>query len=173
MNNRMAKWFALILSSIIIACSSPSVSYINQAASRGASITVVSPGGDQLGIQAKLESKFAQSGFDVVSESVAKSQVNIDKNTSFNNNAISSNTTINNFKIVNSAYIFKFQYSYRDDFPNGVVFSSFTGNVVDLRNGKLLATVEFKQGVFGGRSIDKTIELICNQLIEIHSKYSK
>jgi len=173
MNNNLATWMILVLSLSFISCSSPNVTYINQAASRGASITVVSPGNDPLGIQAKLESRFAQSGFDVVSESVAKTQVNIEKNSQFNNTSSSSNTSITDLKVVNSIYIFRFHYSYRDDFPNGVVFSTFTGNVIDLRNGKLLATVEFKQGVFGGRSIDKTIELACNQLIEIHSKYSK
>lgn len=128
-------------------------------------ITVVSSGQDPMGVQGRLENLLMSHGFEVVSEAVARDRLqyeDVGKSDSLGNSALSA--SVQRIKEIKAEYILKYSYSCRADFPSGTVFSSFNASVVDLASGRIVATADFSQGEFGGKTITGVLEAFVHKL---------
>jgi hypothetical protein len=124
-------------------------------------MTIVSPSNDPMMLQPLLESEFVSQGFEVVSEAVAKKSLEIERPRSESND----NVSIFTANSVKSAYMFRFSYSTRPDYPHGTVAKSFVGSVVDLRSGRIAASIKFSQGVLWSTSGEAMVEEIVTEVL--------
>jgi hypothetical protein len=131
---------------------------------QNSTITIVSGGADPLNVTGQLEFLFSSKGFNVVSEAVGRDRIEYDEK--IKNSPTQQNTTgaIERVKRLQSAYMLRYSYGYRPDFPNGNVFTNFTATIVDLSDGKIVASTNFSQGEFGSKSVSKTLTEFVDQL---------
>ncbi len=139
----------------------------NERLASGATITVVSKAADPLAVQAKLEHLLFSKGFKVVSEAVAREQLRVSVDTSVTDNKAYTSGVAERVREVRSVYIFRFDYRTRLDIPHGEVFSTFTGTLVDLRSGEVVASADFAQSGFGSESVSDVLNNIVGQLSSV------
>lgn len=131
-----------------------------------ASITIISKGDDDLGVQAKLEHLFLTHGFDIISESTAREKVKFQQELRSSSNSVTNEGEIESAKEISSVYALTFQYTSRIDIPAGRVFTSFNASVVKMIDGRLVASSGFSQGQWTGKKIDKVLESFVSKLVE-------
>jgi len=124
-------------------------------------MTVAAPTNDVLTVQSLLETEFAAQGLEIVSSATAKHTTDIDV---VERNA-GSTTSISSATRMSTAYVFRFSYIIRADYPHGQVIKTFSGSVVDLRSGRIAASIRYSQGVFGSTSVEETVQGIVSELI--------
>jgi len=131
---------------------------------QNSTVTVVSKIKDKMNAKGILEQLLLERGFNVVSEDVARNQIDIQSTTDIKKDRMTEKKTLENVKKLASVYMLTFSYTTRSDFPHGKVFSSFTASVVDLRTGKLVSAIRFNQGPMGGSSINAVLEKAVEKL---------
>lgn len=131
---------------------------------KGSTITVVSKNYDYANVQGEIEHILLEKGFNVVSEEVVKKSIEIDENYELNKSSISGKTSIYNQTALKSVYMLTFTYSTRADIPHGRAFTNFTGRIVELISGKLVASLRFSQGDFGSTSIPMALQNMLSEL---------
>jgi len=131
---------------------------------RSSTITVVAAGNDFLGVQGQLEHLLLSRGFEVVSEAVARERVKYEDSIQSGAGESSASASLERVTEVPSAYIMRYSYSTRPDFPNRHVFTQFSASVVDLRDGALQASVDFSQGELGSKSVQAVLREVAESL---------
>lgn len=127
-------------------------------------ITVVSRGVDSHNVQGQIEDILFRKGYNVVSETVARDQLKVKSDVVIEPGHGTVDTSVSHVKEVRSVYLFSFSYATRPDFPQGEVFTSFTGSIIDLRTGQLVASLRFSQGAFGSKSMTSALERMLKDL---------
>jgi len=137
---------------------------------QNSTITVISSGHDPLNVSGQLEFLLSSKGFDVVSEAVARDRIEYEEEVSKSPTQQNTTGAVERVRRVPSAYILRYNYNYRPDFPNGYVFTNFTATIVDLSSGKIIASTNFNQGEFGSKSVSKTLTEFVDQLAHARNR---
>ncbi|MBN7796288.1 hypothetical protein [Parahaliea mediterranea] len=145
---------------IVSACGTVSVSSNpKQKISRDAKITVVAPTSDDQNITGQIEHLLLSHGFSVTSESVGRTQIEYRESEIRTEQTTSRSGSVGVVTRLPTELILRFSYNaYFDVFYWS--FTRFNGTVVDLEDGKVIASVSFS----GDKSVTAVLTDFTNQL---------
>ena len=130
-------------------------------------IAVCCNGDDPLSIRQTLEHLLISKGFNVVPERVATVRANM---LNAENTAVKSEegTSSERPKEKRSIYILHFSYEYYAVMSYSYyMFRKFSASLVDLRNGKVVASADFSQGSLGTKPALSVLEDFVNKLNDL------
>ncbi len=136
----------------------------NSGFSHRSTVLVTTSGSDEEGVQEKLESALFQRGFNVISSGMSGTELRYSETTIETNSGINTRGSVAGVTEIPAAYALRFTYRTRADFPAGRVFEGFNATVVEMKSGQIVASAEFSQGQFSGKTIDAVIREFVSEL---------
>lgn len=129
---------------------------------RNSFMTVTGIGVGGCDLRNDFEMEFFQKGFQVVSEEVARSKIVLkDQKNGKDANNYDREISVENVKTVGSVFIFKFACQFHHG-PN--TYDSISATIVDLRTGRIAATVKYTESIWSLTSRQEIISDIVGKL---------
>ncbi|MDD5217728.1 MAG: hypothetical protein PHN49_02930 [Candidatus Omnitrophica bacterium] len=128
-------------------------------------VTVISTGVDNLGLQGELEYILLSRGYDVVSQEVASQKAKLDVDVDYSNNKVKGGAEVYKATEVKSVYVLSFAYSSRFDgqFREEKI-NKLYGSLIDLRTGKIVKSLKIERSIWALKGNTAFLEALVDQM---------
>lgn len=130
------------------------------------SVTVIHFESDTENVHGRLESLLMSNGFNVISSVVSSTRIEYEETVEGSQGKTKTEGSIGAVTKLKADYALRYSYGTRADFPAGRVFTSFIATVVQIKSGTIVASADFTQGAFSGRTIDSVLRDFIKRLAQ-------